>query len=241
MSSLQAAYASQIIAQTLQQGSKVSIASTPMVTTRLLYNPQMKSAYNFVPGIIGMLLLLICAMMTSVSIAREKERGTMEVLLVSPARPLLMLIAKAVPYFMLSIAILCIILGISHFVLGVPLSGNLSAIFVLSLLYIFLALCIGLLISVLASTQLQALLISGMMMLMPSILFSGMLYPIESMPQVLQWLTIIVPARWFIAAIRKLMIMGVGLDMVIKELLILAAMAALILGIALKKFNIRLE
>ena len=188
-----------------------------------------------------MLLLLICAMMTSVSIAREKERGTMEVLLVSPARPLLMLIAKAVPYFMLSIAILCIILGISHFVLGVPLSGNLSAIFVLSLLYIFLALCIGLLISVLASTQLQALLISGMMMLTPSMLLSGMIYPIESMPQVLQWLTIIVPARWFIAAIRKLMIMGVGLDMVIKELLILAAMATLILGIALKKFNIRLE
>ena len=138
MSSLQAAYASQIIVQTLQQGSKVSIGSTPMVTTRLLYNPQLKSAYNFVPGIMGMLLLLICAMMTSVSIVREKERGTMEVLLVSPARPLLMLIAKAVPYFLLSIAILGVILGISHFVLGVPLSGNLSAIFVLCLLYIFL-------------------------------------------------------------------------------------------------------
>ena len=241
MSSLQAAYASQIIVQALQQGSKVSIGSTPMVTTRLLYNPQMKSAYNFVPGIIGMLLLLICAMMTSVSIAREKERGTMEVLLVSPARPLLMLIAKAVPYFLLSIAILCVILGISHFVLGVPLSGNLSAIFALCLLYIFLALCIGLLISVLASTQLQALLISGMVMLMPSILLSGMIYPIESMPQVLQWLTCIIPTRWFIAAIRKLMIMGVGLDMVAKEVMILAAMAALILGIALKKFNIRLE
>ena len=241
MSSLQAAYASQIIVQALQQGSQVSIGSTPIVTTRLLYNPQMKSSYNFVPGIMGMLLLLICAMMTSVSIAREKERGTMEVLLVSPARPLLMLIAKAVPYFLLSIAILGIILGISHFVLGVPLSGNLSAIFALCLLYIFLALCIGLLISVLASTQLQALLISGMVMLMPSILLSGMIYPIESMPQVLQWLTCIIPTRWFIAAIRKLMIMGVGLDMVIKELLILSAMAALILGIALKKFNIRLE
>ena len=240
MSNLQAAYAAQIIAQTMQEGRKTSGGGTPQVVTHLLYNPQMKSAYNFVPGIMGMLLLLICAMMTSVSIVREKERGTMEVLLVSPARPLMMLIAKAVPYFLLSIVILCIILGISHYVLSVPLSGNLPAITTLCLLYIFLALCIGLLISVVAATQLQALLISGMVMLMPSILLSGMIYPIESMPAVLQWLTCIIPARWFIAAIRKLMIMGVGLDMVVKELTILAAMAALILGVALKKFKIRL-
>ena len=240
-SSLQAAYAAQIIAQTLQKGNAVRPTGTPAVVTHLLYNPQMKSAYNFVPGIMGMLLLLICAMMTSVSIVREKERGTMEVLLVSPVRPLMMLVAKAMPYFVLSIVILSIILGISNFVLGVPLSGNLLAISTLCLLYIFLALCLGLLISVSTTTQLQALLISGMVLLLPSILLSGMIYPIESMPTVLQWVSSIIPARWFIAAIRKLMIMGVGLNMVVKELVILAAMSLTILIVALKKFNIRLE
>lgn len=201
----------------------------------------MKSAYNFVPGIMGLLLLLICAMMTSVSIVREKERGTMEVLLVSPIRPLLILIAKAVPYFLLSIIILLFILGISNFVLKVPVAGNLLAILTLCLLYIFLALCLGLLISVVAKTQIQALLISGMLMLMPNLLLSGMIYPIESMPLPLQWFSAIIPARWFIAAIRKLMVMGVGLPMVGRELLILTAMSLLILGIALKKFKTRLE
>ena len=179
--------------------------------------------------------------MTAVSIVREKERGTMEVLLVSPMRPLLVLIAKAVPYLMLSVIILSLILCIANFVLGVPLSGNLSAIFTLCLLYVFLALSLGLLISVLATTQIEALLASGMMMLMPTMLLSGIIYPIESMPQVLQCLSCIIPARWFIAAIRKLMIMGVGLDMVIKEMVVLISIATLALCIALKKFKIRLE
>ena len=221
--------------------SAAHVPQSTEIITRLLYNPQMKSAYNFVPGIMGLLLLLICAMMTSVSIVREKERGTMEVLLVSPIRPLLILIAKAVPYFLLSIIILLFILGISNFVLKVPVAGNLLAILTLCLLYIFLALCLGLLISVVAKTQLQALLISGMLMLMPNLLLSGMIYPIESMPLPLQWFSAIIPARWFIAAIRKLMVMGVGLQMVGRELLILTAMSLLILGIALKKFKTRLE
>jgi len=240
--SMQGAYATQI----LQAGMAEATSAAPVpqsteIITRLPYNPQMKSAYNFVPGIMGLLLLLICAMMTSVSIVREKERGTMEVLLVSPIRPLLILIAKAVPYFLLSIIILLFILGISNFVLKVPVSGNLLAILTLCLLYIFLALCLGLLISVVAKTQLQALLISGMLMLMPNLLLSGMIYPIESMPLPLQWFSAIIPARWFIAAIRKLMVMGVGLQMVGRELLILTAMSLLILGIALKKFKTRLE
>ena len=240
--SMQGAYATQILQAGMAEATSAAhVPQSTEIITRLLYNPQMKSAYNFVPGIMGLLLLLICAMMTSVSIVREKERGTMEVLLVSPIRPLLILIAKAVPYFLLSIIILLFILGISNFVLKVPVSGNLLAILTLCLLYIFLALCLGLLISVVAKTQLQALLISGMLMLMPNLLLSGMIYPIESMPLPLQWFSAIIPARWFIAAIRKLMVMGVGLQMVGHELLILTAMSLLILGIALKKFKTRLE
>lgn len=240
--SMQGAYATQILQAGMAEATSAAhVPQSTEIITRLLYNPQMKSAYKFVPGIMGLLLLLICAMMTSVSIVREKERGTMEVLLVSPIRPLLILIAKAVPYFLLSIIILLFILGISNFVLKVPVSGNLLAILTLCLLYIFLALCLGLLISVVAKTQLQALLISGMLMLMPNLLLSGMIYPIESMPLPLQWFSAIIPARWFIAAIRKLMVMGVGLQMVGRELLILTAMSLLILGIALKKFKTRLE
>lgn len=240
--SMQGAYATQILQAGMAEAmSAAHVPQSTEIITRLLYNPQMKSAYNFVPGIMGLLLLLICAMMTSVSIVREKERGTMEVLLVSPIRPLLILIAKAVPYFLLSIIILLFILGISNFVLKVPVAGNLLAILTLCLLYIFLALCLGLLISVVAKTQLQALLISGMLMLMPNLLLSGLIYPIESMPLPLQWFSAIIPARWFIAAIRKLMVMGVGLQMVGRELLILTAMSLLILGIALKKFKTRLE
>ena len=240
--SMQGAYATHILQAGMAEATSAAhVPQSTEIITRLLYNPQMKSAYNFVPGIMGLLLLLICAMMTSVSIVREKERGTMEVLLVSPIRPLLILIAKAVPYFLLSIIILLFILGISNFVLKVPVAGNLLAILTLCLLYIFLALCLGLLISVVAKTQLQALLISGMLMLMPNLLLSGMIYPIESMPLPLQWFSAIIPARWFIAAIRKLMVMGVGLQMVGRELLILTAMSLLILGIALKKFKTRLE
>ena len=240
--SMQGAYATQILQAGMAEAmSAAHVPQSTEIITRLLYNPQMKSAYNFVPGIMGLLLLLICAMMTSVSIVREKERGTMEVLLVSPIRPLLILIAKAVPYFLLSIIILLFILSISNFILKVPVAGNLLAILTLCLLYIFLALCLGLLISVVAKTQLQALLISGMLMLMPNLLLSGMIYPIESMPLPLQWFSAIIPARWFIAAIRKLMVMGVGLQMVGRELLILTAMSLLILGIALKKFKTRLE
>ena len=215
-------------------------AITP-VNTRMLYNPQMKSAYNFVPGIMGMLLLLICAMMTSVSIAKEKERGTMEVLLVSPMRPIVIIIAKAVPYMVLSLVILVVVLLMSRYVLDVPLAGNVTAILLVSLLYIFLALSIGLLISVLANSQLVAMLVSGMMLLLPCIMLSGMIYPVESMPQILQWVSVIVPARWFISAIKKLMIMGVPWQMAAREIEVMLLMTAVILVVALKKFKTRLE
>ena len=208
---------------------------------RLLYNPQMKSAYNFVPAIMGMLLMLICAMMTSISIVREKEKGTMEVLLVSPVRPLMVIIAKVVPYLVLAFAILITILLMARFVLGVPLAGSLFWILAVSTLYILLALSLGLLISNVAQTQLVALLLSAMVLLMPVVMLSGMLFPVESMPQVLQWLAAVVPPRYYIEAMRKLMIMGVGFGEVAREVAVLAIMTVVLLAIALKKFNVRLE
>ncbi len=216
-------------------------SSFSILHTSLLYNPQMKSAYNFVPAIMGMLLMLICAMMTSISIVREKERGTMEVLLVSPARPLMVIIAKAVPYLVLAFVILIVILLMAHYVLSVPLAGSLFWIITVSIIYILLALSLGLLISSVAQTQLVALLLSAMVLLMPVVMLSGMMFPVESMPQILQWIAAVVPPRYYIDAMRKLMIMGVGIGDVMKEVIILAAMTILLLTIALKKFNVRLE
>ena len=211
------------------------------IHTSLLYNPQMKSAYNFVPAIMGMLLMLICAMMTSISIVREKEKGTMEVLLVSPVRPLMVIIAKAVPYLILAFGILITILLMARFVLGVPLAGSLFWILAVSTLYILLALSLGLLISNVAQTQLVALLLSAMVLLMPVVMLSGMLFPVESMPTILQWISAIVPPRYYIEAMRKLMIMGVGIGEVTHEVAVLAGMTVVLLAIALKKFNVRLE
>ena len=211
------------------------------LNSQLLYNPQMKSAYNFVPAIMGMLLMLICAMMTSISIVREKERGTMEVLLVSPVRPLMVIIAKAVPYLVLAFVILIVILLMAHYVLGVPLAGSLFWIIAVSIIYILLALSLGLLISNVAQTQLVALLLSAMVLLMPVVMLSGMMFPVESMPQILQWIAAVIPPRYYIDAMRKLMIMGVGIGEVMKEVTILVGMTALLLTVALKKFKTRLE
>lgn len=232
-------YIQQIIMDELR--SQQTAQQQVIANTKLLYNPQMKSAYNFVPGIMGMLLMLICAMMTSVSIVREKERGTMEVLLVSPVKPLYIMIAKTVPYFVLSIFILISILLISKFILAVPIEGSVITILAVSLLYIVLALALGMLISVVSQTQVVALLISGMLLIMPSTMLSGMIYPIESMPTVIQYISTIVPTRWYVSAIKKVMIMGVGVDMIYEELIIMLGMTLLFLGIALKKFKIRLS
>ena len=224
-------YAQQVIAN----------PANTVVNSKMLYNSQMRSAYNFVPAIMGMLLMLICAMMTSISIVREKEKGTMEVLLVSPVRPLMVVVAKAVPYLLLAVGILITILLMARFVLDVPLAGSLFWIVAVSVLYILLALSLGLLISNIAQTQLVALLLSAMVLLMPVVMLSGMLFPVESMPRILQWISAVVPPRYYIEAMRKLMIMGVGIGEVVREVMVLALMTALFLTVALKKYNTRLE
>ena len=215
--------------------------SAALLQVKMLYNPQMRSAYNFVPAIMGMLLLLICAMMTSVSIVREKERGTMEVLLVSPVRPLMIIVAKAVPYLLQALLILAVILTMSWTVLDVPLADSLVWIVGVSLIYIMLALALGLLISNVAQTQFVALLVSAMVLLLPTVMLSGMLFPVESMPRVLQWVAAVIPPRYYIQAMRKLMIMGVGIREVLPEVGFLLGVTALLLIVALKKFNQRLS
>lgn len=212
-----------------------------LVNTKLLYNPQMKSAYNFVPAIMGTLLMLVCAMMTSISIVREKERGTMEVLLVSPVRPILIVIAKVIPYLVLAFIILIVILLMANSLLGVPLQGSVFWIFVISTIYILLALSLGLLVSNIAKTQLVALLLSAMVLLMPIVMLSGMFFPIESMPKVLQYVSAIIPTRYYTSAMRKLMIMGVGLRQVMHEMMVLICMLIGLLGLSFAMFNKRLE
>ena len=216
-------------------------AAGSLFETRLLYNPQMKSAYNFVPGLMGMIFMLICALMTCVSIVKEKERGTMEVLLVSPVKPIYIMISKMVPYLVLSCIDLVIILLMAHYVLDVPLSGGVWGIAALSLVYIVMALSLGLIVSNVAKSQVVALLVCALIMVMPVLLFSGMIFPIENLPGWLHWIPPIIPARWYNEALRRLMIEGVHLGAVMKEFLILCGMAVLLLGASMKKFNDRLE
>ena len=210
--------------------------SSPVIT-RTLYNPQMKSSYNFVPGIMGMIFILICAIMTSVSIVREKETGTMDLLLVSPVRPLSILIGKLVPYFILSCIILAIMLTMAYTLLGLPTSGSIFSVIAVSLIYIILSLSIGLLISTMVDNQVSALIVSAMLFLVPVIMLSGMIFPIDNMPLALQGVSCIIPARWYIAAMRKLMIQQIGLEGVITEVLVMTGMILVLLLAQLGKFN----
>lgn len=235
-------YASNILASyqmELMKMGKIPYLITPEI--KLLYNPSMVAAYNFVPGVMGMILLLICAMMTSVSITKEKERGTMEVLLVSPMKPLYVILSKAVPYFFLSLVNLATILLISHFIMDVPIAGSLFWLIMISLVYIFVCLTLGLLISTMVSSQMAALIISAIGLMMPVMLMSGMMFPIENMPVYIRWIADIIPARWYIEAIRKLMIMGLGFSAIVQEFFILAGMGILLITISMRKFKIRLE
>ena len=207
----------------------------------MLYNPQMRGAYNFVPGVMGMILMLICAMMTSISIAREKEFGTMEILLVSPVKPIFIILSKTIPYFVLSLVNLTTILVLSVFLLGVPVAGSLFWLIVFSLLYIFVNLSLGLLISSLVDSQLVALLISGMVLMLPVIMLSGMMFPVENMPEFFQWISQIIPAKWYIIGVKKIMIKGLGVSSIIPEIIVLSTMGILLITASLKKFKYRLE
>lgn len=207
---------------------------------RMLYNPQLKGAYNFVPGVMAMVLLLVCTMMTAITIVREKEMGTMEILLVSPVKPIGVVIAKAIPYLLLSIVNICSILLLSVYVLEVPINGSIVLLLAVSVLFILVSLSLGLLISAGAATQQTAMFISLIALFLPTIMLSGFMFPIENMPLPLRTVSNIVPAKWYFQIVKSVMIKGLGLQAIWKEVLILTGMMIFFLTLAIKKFKIRL-
>lgn len=241
-STMIANYANQIIQKFQQDNAKHAPDGHFIVPqVKLLYNPQMKSAFNFVPGVMGLVLTVICAMMTAVSIVREKERGSMEVLLVSPIKPIYIMIAKVLPYLVISAIIMLLIILLSIFMLEVPMAGSYVIFCVLSLFFVISMLAMGLLVSTVVENQVIAMLVSGMGLMMPTALLSGMIFPVDNMPWLLRLISFLIPARWFISAIRKVMIEGLDFGYIYKEFLILCLMAFILLTISLKKFKVRLE
>ncbi|MDI9858526.1 MULTISPECIES: ABC transporter permease [Flectobacillus] len=208
---------------------------------RMLYNPQLKGAYNFVPGVMAMILLLISAMMTSIAIVREKELGTMEVLLVSPVPPILVIVTKAIPYVLLSFINVSTILILSVNLLDVPIQGSLLLLLGESMLFIFAALALGLFISTITNSQQVAMLASLMVLLLPTLIFSGFMFPIENMPKPMQFISNLIPSKWYFFIVRDVMIKGLGFKSVLKESLILVAMTIGFVLIALKNYKTRLE
>ncbi len=232
----------QLIAMQYQNelGSNAGLSMKINGEVKMLYNPQIKSAYNFVPGLMGMLMMIICAMMTSISIVREKERGTMEILLISPLKPTSIVLAKAVPYFIVSMTDVVLIMLIAVFLMGVPVMGSLSVILLLSIVFTLSALSLGMLISSIANEQQTAIIMALVGLMVPSMLLSGVLFPVESMPKLLQHLSNVIPAKWYIEAIRGLMIKGVGIAAIWKEVVALLGMTIVLLFISIKKFKNRL-
>jgi len=222
-------------------GATQALPLTIQTEIRMLYNPQLKGAYNFVPGVMAMVLMLVCAMMTSISIVKEKEMGTMEVILVSPIVPIRVVIAKMIPYFILSAVNIGSILLLSVFVLDVPIQGNLLLLISECLLFTITVLSLGLFISTIANSQQVAMLVSLMGLFLPTILLSGFMFPVENMPIVLQVISNIVPAKWFYYIVRAVMIKGLSFDYIWEETLILAGMTLFFMVVSVKKFKTRLE
>jgi len=241
------AYASQMIASFQRQAASEAVTSSYRLTsgisveTRMLYNPQLKSAFLFVPGVMALILMLISAMMTSLTMAREKELGTMELLLVSPLSPLLVVVGKVAPYILLAFidGVLILLLGV--FVFGVPIQGSLLLLLAASVLYVLAALSLGVLISTKSETQQAALMLSLVMLMLPTVLLSDFIFPLASMPLPLQIIGNIIPARWFISILRDVMLKGVGIHYVWQEIAILGGMTLVFLLLAMKNFKIRLS
>lgn len=235
-------YASAVIADyqmSLNEAGTVPFVISPEI--RMLYNPELKGAPNFVPGVMALVLMLVCVLMTSVSIVREKELGTMEVLLVSPFNPFLVILSKAVPYFFLSLVNVALILLMSVYLLDMPINGSITLLFLESALLIITSLSLGLLISNSTNSQQTAMLISLMAMMLPTMLFTGFMFPLENMPLPLQWFSNIIPSKWYYIIVKSIMIKGLGFSAVWKETLILAGMTVLLLFISFKKFKNRLS
>lgn len=219
----------------------IQLASGVQPEIRMLYNPQMKGAPNFVPGVMALILLIICVLMTAIAIVREKETGTMEVLLVSPMKPWVIILAKAIPYFLMSLLILVSIVLLSVTLLELPIQGNLLLLFFVSIIFIITNLLIGILISILTDSQQNAMLISLVGTMLPTVMLSGFMFPIENMPVPLQVVANVLPSKWYYEIVKNIMIKGTGIQVIWKHTAILLAMTAFLFVMAVKKFKIRLE
>lgn len=208
---------------------------------KMLYNPELKSVYLFVPGLIALLLMLVSALMTSITIAREKELGTMEILLVSPLKPVQIIVGKVIPYLFLSFVNTSTILLLARYVFGVPFHGSYGFFFFESFLFVVTALSLGIMISTIASSQQTAMMFSLAGLMLPVIILSGFIFPISSMPVILQVISNIVPAKWFLIIVKGIMLKGVGIEYLWKETLILGGMMLLFVAVSVKKFKIRLQ
>jgi len=209
--------------------------------TRMAYNAELKSVFMFVPGVMTIILMLVSAMMTSISITKEKELGTMEILLVSPLKPFQVIVGKVVPYIFLSIINAIVIIVLSIFIFKMPVEGSLFLLGFESVLFIINALSLGILISTISDTQQTAMMVSLMGLMLPVILLSGFIFPINSMPVPLQVISNIIPATWYILILKGIMLKGVGLALLWKETLILFVMTLFFMGLSIKKYKIRLE
>ena len=208
---------------------------------RMLYNPQLKGAPNFVPGVMALILLIICVLMTAIAIVREKEMGTMEILLVSPMKPYIIILAKAIPYFILSMIILVSILILSVTLLDLPIKGSLLLLFGISIIFIITNLLLGIVISIVTDSQQTAMLIALVGTMLPTIMLSGFMFPVENMPLPLQMIGNVIPAKWYYEIVKNIMIKGTGLEVIWKHVLVLIGMMLVLFVIAVKKFKIRLE
>ncbi len=236
-------YASAIISDFNREMNLSLLSSSPVVQpeVRMYFNPSLKSHFMFVPGVITLIMILICALMTSVTITREKEFGTMEVLLVSPLRPIQIILGKVTPYFLLSFINIITILVLSWLVFGLPVKGSLVLLLLETMLYIMMSLTLGILISTVSKTMQQAIFISAIGLLLPTILLSGFIFPIENMPKIYDYVSSIMPPRYFIVIIKNIMIKGTGFQFVWKETLVIALMTILFTVISVKKFSLRLQ
>jgi ABC-2 type transport system permease protein len=235
-------YTSAIINDYQQEYLKgLSLPVTITTESQMMYNPALKSVFMFVPGVITILLMLITAMMTSISIAREKEMGTMEILLVSPMRPIQIIAGKVLPYVLLAFSNAVIILLLSYFVLGMPVKGSLLLLLAESFLFIVMALSLGIFISTVSNSQQMAMMLSMFALMLPTILLSGFIFPIENMPLPLQVISNLMPPRWFIIIVKSIMIKGLGFQYIWKETLIIAGMALFFIALSVKKFKVRMD
>ena len=210
------------------------------IESRMLYNPQLKSSYNFVPGVMTLIMMLLGTMMTAVSIVKEKEMGTMEVLLVSPMKPILVIISKAIPYLVLCFIDVLLILLMSYTLLEMPVRGNIPLLLGESLLFILTTLSFGLLISTLVASQQMAMFISLVGFLMPALVFSGFMFPIENMPLPLQIISNVVPTKWYFYILKTIMIKGLGFEYIIAPTIILCSMTTVFILLTLRNFKVRL-